>query len=193
MLTFIFGGAGGIVNGSWELNNIVHNTTWVPGHFHITVGTASALTFMGVAFWMLPHLTGQRLLSRRLALASAWLWFTGMSVFALGMHWAGLHGVPRRAWVSMLPRSVYDRVYGDAHLALILVAVGGCILCSPRSPFTRCFSAASPRAASTDAPRSRSRKPSAAVKATPWTAARRSASSRIRRSQNWPARSSTSG
>jgi cytochrome c oxidase subunit 1 len=128
MLTFIFGGAGGIVNGSWELNNIVHNTTWVPGHFHITVGTASALTFMGVAFWMLPHLTGRALLSRRLALAAAWLWFTGMSVFALGMHWAGLFGVPRRAWVSMLPRSVYDRVYGDAHLALILVAVGGCIL-----------------------------------------------------------------
>ncbi len=128
MLTFIFGGAGGIVNGSWELNNIVHNTTWIPGHFHITVGTASALTFMGVAFWMMPHLTGRRLLSRRLALFAAWAWFVGMSVLALGMHWAGLYGVPRRAWVSFLPRSVYDRVYGDAHLALTLIAAGGIVL-----------------------------------------------------------------
>ena len=128
MLTFIFGGAGGIVNGSWQLDNLVHNTTWIPGHFHITVGTASAMTFMGVTFWMLPHLTGRRLLSRRLALASVWLWFVGMSVFALGMHWAGLHGVPRRAWVSFLPQSVYDRVYGAAHLPLTLVAVGGVVL-----------------------------------------------------------------
>ncbi len=109
-------------------------TTWsttrpeLPGHFHITVGTASAMTFMGVAFWMMPHLTGRQLLSRRLALASVWLWFGGMSVFALGMHWSGLYGVPRRAWVSFLPQSVYDRVYGDAHLPLTLVAIGGVVL-----------------------------------------------------------------
>ncbi|HVY16177.1 MAG TPA: cbb3-type cytochrome c oxidase subunit I [Rhodopila sp.] len=128
MPTFIFGGAGGIVNGSWQLDNIVHNTTWVPGHFHITVGTVSAMTFMGIALWMLPHLTGRRLLSRRVALLAVWLWFIGMSVFALGMHWAGLYGVPRRAWVSFLPHSVYDRVYGLAHVPLALVGVGGSIL-----------------------------------------------------------------
>ena len=128
MLTFIFGGAGGIVNGSWQLDNLVHNTTWIPGHFHITVGTASAMSFMGIAFWMLPHLTGRRLLSRRLALVAVWLWFTGMSIFALGMHWAGLHSVPRRAWVSFLPHSVYERVYGTAHLPLSLVAIGGMVL-----------------------------------------------------------------
>jgi cytochrome c oxidase subunit I len=128
MLTFIFGGAGGIVLGSWQLDNIIHNTTWIPGHFHITVGTATAMTFMGVAFWMIPHLTGRKLLSRRLALASVWLWFVGMSLFALGMHWSGLLGVPRRAWVSQLPHSVYERVYGSAHLPLTLVAIGGIIL-----------------------------------------------------------------
>jgi cytochrome c oxidase subunit 1 len=128
MVTFIFGGAGGIVNGSWQLDNVVHNTTWIPGHFHITVGTATAMTFMGVAYWMVPHLTGRKLLSARLALVSVWLWFVGMSVFALGMHWSGLHGTPRRAWLSYLPRSVYDRVYGMAHLPLTLVAIGGIIL-----------------------------------------------------------------
>lgn len=128
MLTFIFGGAGGIVNGSWQLDNIVHNTTWIPGHFHITVGTVTAMTFMGVAFWMVPHLTRRKLFSPRLALASVWLWFVGMSIFALGMHWSGLHGVPRRAWISYLPQSVYERVYGPAHLPLTLVAIGGIIL-----------------------------------------------------------------
>ncbi len=128
MVTYIFGGAGGIVNGSWQLDNIIHNTIWIPGHFHLTVGTATAMTFMAVAFWMLPHLTGRRLFSPRLALASAWLWFIGMSVFALGMHWAGLLGVPRRAWVSYMPQAVYDRLYGLAHVPLSLVAIGGVIL-----------------------------------------------------------------
>ena len=128
MITYIFGGAGGIVNGSWQLDNIIHNTIWIPGHFHLTVGTATAMTFMAVAFWMLPHLTGRALFSPRLALASAWLWFVGMSIFALGMHWGGLLGVPRRAWVSYMPQAVYDRLYGLAHVPLTLVAIGGVIL-----------------------------------------------------------------
>ena len=128
MVTFIFGGSSGIVNGSWQLDNIVHNTIWIPGHFHITVGTATAMTFMGIAFWMVPHLTGRRLFSPPLALAAVWLWFVGMSIFALGMHWAGLYGVPRRAWVSDLPHSTYGTLYGMAHVPLLLVAIGGVIL-----------------------------------------------------------------
>ena len=135
MLTFMFGGASGIVNGSWQLDNIVHNTTWLPGHFHLTVGTVSAMTFMGLSFWMLPHLTGRRLICRRLALASVWLWFVGMSVLALGLLWSGLYGVPRRAWVSFLPHSVYERLYGAAHLPLMLAGVGGAILWAA----TACF------------------------------------------------------
>lgn len=128
LITFIFGGAGGIVNGSFQLDNVVHNTTWIPGHFHITVGSMVTMTFMAMSFWLIPHLTGRSLISRRLALVSVWLWFIGISVFALGMHWAGLYGVPRRAWVSALPHSEYTDLYGVAALPLILVGVGGFIL-----------------------------------------------------------------
>ncbi|MGE5749918.1 MAG: cbb3-type cytochrome c oxidase subunit I, partial [Gemmatimonas sp.] len=48
MLTFVLGGATGLVNASYTMNQVVHNTTWIPGHFHMTVGTAVALTLMGV-------------------------------------------------------------------------------------------------------------------------------------------------
>jgi cytochrome c oxidase subunit I len=40
MLTFVYGGATGLVNASFTMNLVIHNTTWVPGHFHMTVGTA---------------------------------------------------------------------------------------------------------------------------------------------------------
>ncbi|GBQ93559.1 cytochrome c oxidase subunit I [Acetobacter nitrogenifigens DSM 23921 = NBRC 105050] len=127
-LTFILGGATGIVNGSWELDAIVHNTTFVPGHFHVTVGSVTAMTFMGLAFWMIPHLTGRKLISRRIALFSVWTWFVGMTIFAIGMQWAGLYGVPRRAWVSALPHETYHALYGVAATPTALIAVGGVIL-----------------------------------------------------------------
>ncbi|WP_323990078.1 cbb3-type cytochrome c oxidase subunit I [Nguyenibacter sp. L1] len=127
-VTFILGGATGIVSGSWQLDAIVHNTIFVPGHFHVTVGSVTAMTFMAITFWMVPHLTGRRLVSRRLALAAAWLWFAGMMLFAVGMQWAGLYGVPRRAWVSALPHGTYHALYGAASVPLALVAAGGVVL-----------------------------------------------------------------
>src|SRR5438874_3951685 len=40
MLLFAFGGIGGLVNASYSLNLVVHNTAYIVGHFHLTVGTA---------------------------------------------------------------------------------------------------------------------------------------------------------
>lgn len=127
MISFIFGGAGGIVLASFNLNVLVHNTAFIPGHFHITVGTATTLTFFGMTFWLIPHLTGRKLFSPRLALWSAWTWFVGMMVFAVGMHWQGLDGVPRRAWISnMLPS--LKGIYADAAVPQAITAVSGIIL-----------------------------------------------------------------
>ncbi|WP_028220297.1 cbb3-type cytochrome c oxidase subunit I [Paraburkholderia oxyphila] len=127
-LTFILGGATGMVNGSWQLDATVHNTVYVPGHFHVTVGTVTAMTLMSVTFWLLPNLTGRALLSRKLALAAIWLWFAGIMTFALGFLWAGVYGVPRRAWVSDLPHMAYQNLYGSAQVPLTMAAVGGVIL-----------------------------------------------------------------
>ena len=124
MIAFIFGGAGGIVNASFNLDPLVNDTAWIPGHFHLTVGTAVTLTFMGLAFWWVPHLTGRRLFSNRLALASAWTWFVGMMIFALGMHWQGILAVPRRALVSAAP----DWAYANAAVPQAITGVSGVFL-----------------------------------------------------------------
>ncbi|MBC5806462.1 MAG: cytochrome C [Candidatus Eremiobacter antarcticus] len=96
MILFIFGGFGGIVNASYSMDAIVHNTMWIVGHFHITVGGPVALTFVGTAYWLIPRLTGRRLFAPKLALAQTYTWFVGMAIMSTAMHWAGLLGSPRR-------------------------------------------------------------------------------------------------
>src|SRR5690606_4458898 len=90
MVLFALGGVSGLMNASFNMNLVIHNTLFVPGHFHLTVGTGSALTFMGVVYWLVPHLTGRRLFSRKMAVLQTWLWFIGMAIMSRGMSWAGM-------------------------------------------------------------------------------------------------------
>mgnify|MGYP000379160382 CR=1 FL=1 len=76
-ILFLFGGIGGIANASYSLNLVLHNTTWVPGHFHLTVASAVTLSFFGIAYWLIPHITGKPLWRPKLALASSWIYFGG--------------------------------------------------------------------------------------------------------------------
>jgi cytochrome c oxidase subunit 1 len=96
MLLFLVGGFGGAVNASFELNSVVHNTAWIPGHFHLTVGSAAALTFMGTAYWLVPKVSGRSLELGLLAKVQPYLWFLGMLLFGLANHVSGLMGMPRR-------------------------------------------------------------------------------------------------
>lgn len=127
MVTFIFGGAGGIILSSFNLNVLVHNTAFIPGHFHITVGTAVTMTFMGLAFTLIPHLTKRTLANPGTALASVWLWFAGMALFAIGMHWQGILSVPRRSQISNMTPNL-EGVYAEAAFPAMLTGIAGIVL-----------------------------------------------------------------
>ncbi len=123
MLLFAFGGVGGLINASFNLNLIVHNTAWMPGHLHLTVGSAVALTFMGICYWWVPLLTGRRLWSLGLARAQVWVWFFGMIMFSNALHRLGLMGAPRRTTLGSVPYA--EEAWGTA---LPLVGIGGTLL-----------------------------------------------------------------
>jgi len=125
MLLFIPGGFGGIVNASYSMDVLVHNTMWIVGHFHITVGGPVALTFMGAAYGLVPALTGRKLFAPRVALAQTWMWFIGMTVMSLSMHWAGLLGAPRRTSdVTYFGAAGAQTWHGE----MVLAAIGGTLL-----------------------------------------------------------------
>ncbi len=125
MMLFAVGGFGGAINASFGLNSVVHNTAWIQGHFHLTVGTAVALTFMGACYWIVPRLSGRELELGLLAKAQPYLWFLGMLLFSISNHTTGLMGMPRR---------VYEASYDGAPAAAAwegltgISAIGGIIL-----------------------------------------------------------------
>jgi cytochrome c oxidase subunit 1 len=123
MVLFMFGGVGGLINASYNLNLVVHNTAWIPGHLHLTVGTAVTLTFMGITYWLVPFLWGRGLWSRRLALIQVWLWFGGMAIFSHAQHNLGVLGAPRRTMLGAVP---YLRPEWKSDL--FWTGVGGAIL-----------------------------------------------------------------
>jgi cytochrome c oxidase subunit 1 len=91
-----FGGAGGLINMSYQLNETVHNTQWVTGHFHLIFAGAIVIMYFMVAYELWPQLTGCAPLPRGAMKAQLWLWFVGMLVLSLPWHWVGLLGMPRR-------------------------------------------------------------------------------------------------
>jgi cytochrome c oxidase subunit 1 len=125
MLLFAVGGFGGAINAGFSMNAMVHNTAWIPGHFHTTVGSATALTFMGVSYWLVPRLSGRKLELEPMARVQPWLWLVGMLLFSIPTHITGLLGMPRR---------VYDASYQGSAVAQSwkvltgMSAVGGVIL-----------------------------------------------------------------
>ena len=91
-----FGGAGGIINMSYQLNESIHNTQWVTGHFHLIFAGAIVIMYFMVAYELWPQLRACRPLSPRLIKAQLWSWFIGMMILTMPWHLVGLLGAPRR-------------------------------------------------------------------------------------------------
>ncbi|WP_017380957.1 cbb3-type cytochrome c oxidase subunit I [Paenisporosarcina sp. TG-14] len=127
MIAFIPAGAGGIVQSTNQLNQVVHNTLWIVGHFHLTVGTSVILTFFGISYWLVPHLSKRVLTPRmnKIGIIQTIIWTVGMLFMSGAMHWLGLLGAPRRTSYT---------TYFDSETALgwdpylMFIAIGGTLL-----------------------------------------------------------------
>ena len=127
-LMFAAAGFSGMINAGMNINYLVHNTWWVVGHFHLTIGTAVALTFMAVSYWFIPQLTGKKLWGKGVGLAQVLIWFLGMTFMSNAMHRQGLIGVPRRTAEPEYRGFEYDVAVGSMGELNMQVAIGGTLL-----------------------------------------------------------------
>jgi cytochrome c oxidase subunit I len=91
-----FGGAGGLINMSYQLDSTIHNTQWITGHFHLIFAGAIVIMYFVIAYDLWPHLTGKVLAYDGAMRAQLWLWFLGMMILTIPWHLAGILGMPRR-------------------------------------------------------------------------------------------------
>ena len=119
-----FGGAGGIINMSYQLNESIHNTQWVTGHFHLIFAGAIVIMYFMVAYELWPQLRNSAPLSAKLVKMQLWLWFLGMMILTMPWHLVGLLGAPRRM-------AYYDYTHPALHSQAITVTIstfGGLLL-----------------------------------------------------------------
>ncbi len=96
LLIFIFGGITGIVNASYSVNNVVHNTSWLPAHFHQTAAGPVFLSFIGMTLFLVNSLTGKEIRFKELNIWAPYVWANGILFFSTGLFIGGIGGEPRR-------------------------------------------------------------------------------------------------
>ena len=102
LLIFIRGGASGLVNASYSLNATVHNTGWIPGHFHLTVGGPVFLAILGMTIYIYAKVAGKEIKFPSLNVMVPYMWFVGLMIFSTGLKIGGLEfGEPRRTNMGM--------------------------------------------------------------------------------------------
>ncbi len=92
------GGISGVVLGTEQLNVLMHNTMYVPGHFHGTVVAGTTLAFMAMTYLVLPLIFQREIIWPKLAKWQPYLFGIGAAGISMFMMGAGTLGVPRRYW-----------------------------------------------------------------------------------------------
>jgi len=122
------GGITGVTMSNQQINMIIHNTVYVPGHFHGTVATGTTTAFMAFSFWLVPILTRKKLAFPALAKWSTYLFGIGMSVFAVFMMAAGHLGVPRRHWDITFAESALPFDFSaTVHMLMTVTEIAGVV------------------------------------------------------------------
>jgi cytochrome c oxidase subunit 1 len=120
------GGISGVVMGTEQINIIIHNTIYVPGHFHATVVIGTTLAFMSLTYFLIPVVFRRQVFLPGLARWQPYIFGIGMMVFSLVMMGAGTLGVERRHWDMAFTDSALGFDYpASAYTLMGLVGISG--------------------------------------------------------------------
>ena len=132
MFGFI-GGISGVILGTEQLNVLMHNTIYVPGHFHGTVVTGTTLAFMAMSYLVVPLIFQRDIIWPTIAKWQPFVFGLGAAGISMFMMGAGTLGVPRRQWdIALSDANLHYEFAPSAYLMMglnglsaILAAIGG--------------------------------------------------------------------
>ena len=127
------GGISGVVMGTEQINLIMHNTLYVPGHFHGTVVAGTTLAFMAITYYLVPLIFRRELMFMKLAKLQPYVFGIGVAGISVFMMGAGTLGVSRRHWDMQFADAVLPFDYPSAAFLMmglngmfaVLAALGG--------------------------------------------------------------------
>jgi cytochrome c oxidase subunit 1 len=129
LVIFIFGGVTGIINASYNLDVVVHNTSWLPAHFHQTVAGPVFLSYIGMSLYLVAKLTGKEIKFKTLNVWMPYIWTLGIMIFSTGLFIGGAGGEPRRTNMGMSYTDPQSHLYhADWAYAKMLGSIGGTIM-----------------------------------------------------------------
>jgi len=90
------GGITGVVMSVEQINMIIHNTMYLPGHFHGTLVAGTTMAFMAVTYWLIPVVFQRKIALQGMAKLQPYVFSLGAWVFSIALMGAGTMGVQRR-------------------------------------------------------------------------------------------------
>jgi cytochrome c oxidase subunit 1 len=128
LIIFIFGGISGIVNASYQMNTAVHNTAWVPGHFHLTLAGPVILAFLGGSLYLVKEFMQKDVKLKGFITSVPYIWMIGVAMFSWGMMRGGLLGMPRRTNMGATYANPDSGLYQPDWMMYVDISVVGGVL-----------------------------------------------------------------
>src|SRR5687767_373600 len=98
----------------------------MPGHFHATVVSGTAMAVMGTTYYLIPLIFQRKVAFWKLAQVQPYLFADSMLIFTLSMTFANGFGVPRRHWDITFSQAQFGVQFNPiVDLVLAVVALGG--------------------------------------------------------------------
>ena len=105
------GGLGAVIDSTIYLNQFLHNTLWVPAHFHTYMALGVMFFLIGATYHVMPSLTGRTMsesVGRRAALLMTvggyglvLCWYVSGSMSAPRRYFYPLSGTEALAWIAV--------------------------------------------------------------------------------------------
>ncbi len=107
----------------------MHNTGFLPGHFHLTVAGPVFLAILGMTLYMYTKLTGKEVQMKKLNVSIPYLWALGLTFFSSGLMVGGLLGEPRRTNLGISYTNPDSPLFhSDWQITTAITAIGGTIM-----------------------------------------------------------------